>query len=62
MMARISSERRHPHGPWVTRCQRHGFRAAPQEEKGAIGIAFLVWLFGGGLGLAILIFVLPKVF
>jgi hypothetical protein len=35
---------------------------APQQEKGAIGIAFLVWLFGGGLGLAILIFVLLKVF
>lgn len=33
-----------------------------QQEKGAIGIAFLVWLFGGGLGLAILIFVLLKVF
>lgn len=32
------------------------------QEKGAIGIAFLVWLFGGGLGLAILIFVLLKVF
>ena len=25
-------------------------------EKGAIGAAFLVWLFGGGLGLAILVF------
>ena len=33
-----------------------------EPEKGAIGIAFLVWLFGGGLGLAILIFVLLKVF
>ena len=30
------------------------------EEKGAIGVAFLVWLFGGGLGLAILAFVLLK--
>ena len=38
----------------------HG--SAPPPEKGAIGIAFLVWLFGGGLGLAILIFVLLKVF
>lgn len=35
---------------------------ASQEEKGAIGIAFLVWLFGGGLGLAVLIFILLKVF
>jgi hypothetical protein len=32
----------------------------PEEEKGAIGIAFLVWLFGGGLGLAILVFVMLK--
>jgi hypothetical protein len=36
--------------------------APPQPEKGAIGIAFVVWLFGGGLGLAVLIFVLLKVF
>ncbi|MGE0548858.1 MAG: hypothetical protein AB7O24_20415 [Kofleriaceae bacterium] len=35
--------------------------AVPQE-KGAIGAAFLVWLFGGGLGLAILVFLLLKVF
>ena len=34
--------------------------AAPQEEKGAIGAALLVWLFGGGLGLALLVFVLLK--
>ena len=32
------------------------------EEKGAIGAAFLVWLFGGGLGLAILVFLLLKIF
>lgn len=36
--------------------------ASPQQEKGAIGIAFLVWLFGGGLGLAVLVFLLLKVF
>lgn len=35
---------------------------SPPEEKGAIGIAFLIWLFGGGLGLAILVFILLKVF
>ncbi|MBA3395332.1 MAG: hypothetical protein H0T89_21970 [Deltaproteobacteria bacterium] len=35
---------------------------APRQEKGAIGIAFLVWLFGGGLGLALLIFILLKLF
>lgn len=34
--------------------------APPPEEKGAIGVALLVWLFGGGLGLAILVFVLLK--
>lgn len=33
-----------------------------QPEKGAIGIAFLVWLFGGGLGLALLVFILLKLF
>jgi hypothetical protein len=32
------------------------------EEKGAIGAAFLVWLLGGGLGLAILVFLLLKMF
>ncbi len=39
-------------------------RAVPldqADEKGAIGIAFLVWLFGGGLGVAIFVFVLLKV-
>ena len=30
------------------------------EERGAIGIALIVWLLGGGLGLAILVFVLLK--
>ena len=35
---------------------------ARQEEKGAIGWAFLVWLFGGGLGLAILVFLILKMF
>jgi hypothetical protein len=30
------------------------------EEKGAAGWAFLVWLFGGGLGAAILVFVVLK--
>ncbi len=32
------------------------------EERGVIGIAFLIWLFGGGLGLAVLIFLILKVF
>jgi hypothetical protein len=34
----------------------------PQEnkEKGAAGWAFLVWLFGGGLGLAIVVFIVLK--
>ncbi|MDQ3366961.1 MAG: hypothetical protein M3680_16180 [Myxococcota bacterium] len=35
--------------------------ARHQEQRGAIGIAFLVWLFGGGLGIAIFVFVLLKV-
>ena len=34
----------------------------PAEERGAIGIAFLVWLLGGGLGLAVLVFILLKLF
>ena len=29
---------------------------APQQ-KGAIGAAFLVWLFGGSIGLALLVFI-----
>ena len=34
----------------------------PQQnrEKGAAGWAFLVWLFGGGLGLAIVVFIVLK--
>ncbi|MGE0397509.1 MAG: hypothetical protein AB7T06_12370 [Kofleriaceae bacterium] len=32
----------------------------PEKQKGAIGIALLVWLFGGGLGVAVLVFVLLK--
>jgi hypothetical protein len=35
---------------------------ARQPEKGAIGWAFLVWLFGGGLGLAVVVFLLLKIF
>ena len=35
---------------------------APPQEKGAIGAAFLVWLLGGGLGLAIVVFLLLKIF
>lgn len=31
------------------------------QRKGAAGPAFLVWLFGGGLGLAVVVFVLLKV-
>jgi hypothetical protein len=30
------------------------------KEKGAIGWAFLVWLLGGGLGLAIIVFILLR--
>ena len=30
------------------------------RRAGALGWAFLVWLFGGGLGLAILVFILLK--
>jgi hypothetical protein len=37
-----------------------GKELARPEERGAIGIAFLVWLFGGGLGLALLVFVLLR--
>jgi hypothetical protein len=35
---------------------------AREQEKGAAGWAFLVWLFGGGLGLAIVVFILLKLF
>ena len=31
-------------------------------EKGAIGWAFLVWIFGGGLGLAVVVFIILKLF
>ena len=31
------------------------------QRAGAIGPAFLVWLCGGGLGLAILVFIVLKV-
>jgi hypothetical protein len=30
------------------------------EEKGALGLALLVWLFGGGLGMAILVFIVLR--
>ena len=30
------------------------------KEKGAAGWAFLVWLLGGGLGLAIVVFIVLK--
>ena len=30
------------------------------QRAGAAGWAFLVWLFGGGLGLAILVFIVLK--
>ena len=36
--------------------------AGKEGERGAIGIALLVWLLGGGLGLAVLVFILAKVF
>lgn len=35
---------------------------AKKEERGAIGIALLVWLLGGGLGLALLVFLVAKIF
>ena len=35
---------------------------AKPEEKGAIGIALIVWLLGGSLGLVLLVFLLAKVF
>ena len=31
-----------------------------EKEKGALGIALLVWLFGGGLGVAFVVFILLK--
>jgi hypothetical protein len=51
--------------PQSTKLQQHPTQAleqAPPQEKGAIGIALLVWIFGGGLGLALLVFVLLKLF
>ena len=36
--------------------------ALHQPERGAIGGAFLVWLLGGGLGLAVVVFILLKIF
>ena len=30
------------------------------QRAGALGWAFLVWLFGGGLGLAIVVFIVLK--
>jgi hypothetical protein len=36
--------------------------ATRDPQKGAAGWAFLVWLFGGGLGLAILVFLILKIF
>ena len=35
---------------------------ARDEQRGAIGWAFLVWLLGGSFGLAVLVFILLKVF
>lgn len=35
---------------------------AHQPEKGAAGAAFLVWLLGGSVGLALLVFLLLKIF
>ena len=34
----------------------------PIMRRAAAGWAFLVWLFGGGIGLALLVFVLLKMF
>lgn len=39
---------------------RPGEIASSEEPRGAIGIALIIWLFGGGLGLAILVFILLK--
>jgi hypothetical protein len=32
----------------------------PEEQRGAAGIALIVWLLGGSLGLALVVFVLLK--
>jgi hypothetical protein len=32
----------------------------PRNRAGAIGWALLVWIFGGGLGLAVLVFIVLK--
>ena len=35
-------------------------KLAEYHERAAAGPAFLVWLFGGGLGLAVVVFVVLK--
>jgi hypothetical protein len=35
---------------------------ARDEQRGAVGWAFLVWLLGGSFGLAVLVFILLKLF
>lgn len=39
-------------------------KASPEknEEKGVVGIALVVWLLGGGLGLVLLVFLLSAIF
>jgi hypothetical protein len=42
------------------RSMLQGIRDRVPQRAGAIGWAFLVWLFGGGLGLAIIVFIVLK--
>jgi hypothetical protein len=37
-------------------------KPAKPEERGAIGAALVVWLLGGSLGLAVIVFILAKLF
>lgn len=49
--------------PLVMQLLKHNEPIALRDnnpEKGAVGWAFLVWLFGGGLGLAIVVFIILK--
>jgi hypothetical protein len=36
--------------------------AGQEDEKGAVGVALIVWLLGGSLGLALLVFLLLRLF
>ena len=46
---------------WLTERVKHMLSEYNKFQRaGAAGWAFLVWLFGGGLGLAILVFIVLK--